>query len=133
VVSHVRTFHHTPGQTYRQHPQQQQVLCQAVTCILLGTGNPHSLFGAAPPAPTAEEVLNANPDDGASSQPPPTNKLASFGKFWQGMTSGSQQEDAAQPSSRRTTVSGAAIDHLVVADTLCKRKSLHRLVHGAQQ
>ncbi|KAL3134912.1 hypothetical protein ABBQ32_007876 [Trebouxia sp. C0010 RCD-2024] len=55
------------------------------------SGNPHSSFGGVPPPPTAEEVMNANPST-AAMQPAPANRLATFGKFWQGMTS-SQQED----------------------------------------
>ncbi len=47
--------------------------------------------------------MNANPETTVT-QPPSANKLASFGKFWQGMTSGSQ-DDSSQPTSRRTTVS----------------------------
>lgn len=35
--------------------------------------------------------MNANPST-AAMQPAPANRLATFGKFWQGMTS-SQQED----------------------------------------
>lgn len=54
-------------------------------------GNPHSSFGGVSPPPTAEEVMNANPN-AAAMQQAPANRLASFGKFWQGMTS-SQQED----------------------------------------
>jgi len=47
--------------------------------------------------------MNANPETTVT-QPPSANKLASFGKFWQGMTSGSQ-DDSSQPTSHRTTVS----------------------------
>ena len=74
--------------------------------LSVAAGNPHSLFGTVPPPPTAEEVLNANPT--AAPQPTPVNKLASFGKFWQGMTSG-QPEDAsaAKPSPRPSSVSAA--------------------------
>jgi len=46
--------------------------------------------------------MNANPETSVN-QPASANKLASFGKFWQGMTAGSQDEGS-QPSSRRTTV-----------------------------
>ena len=69
----------------------------------LTAGNPHQSFGTAPPPPTAEEVMNANPETSVT-QPASANKLASFGKFWQGMTAGSQDEGS-QPASRRTTVS----------------------------
>jgi len=47
--------------------------------------------------------MNANPETSVN-QPASANKLASFGKFWQGMTAGSQDEGS-QPASRRTTVS----------------------------
>ncbi len=51
--------------------------------------------------------MNANPETSVN-QPASANKLASFGKFWQGMTAGSQDESS-QPSSRRTTVSCQAV------------------------
>lgn len=47
--------------------------------------------------------MNANPETSVN-QLASANKLASFGKFWQGMTAGSQ-DDGSQPTSRRTTVS----------------------------
>lgn len=46
--------------------------------------------------------MNANPETTAT-QPPSASKLASFGKFWQGVTAGSQ-DDGSHPTPRRTTV-----------------------------
>ena len=70
--------------------------------------NPHASFGTAPQPPTAEEVMAANPDDGTTKQLSSSSKLASFGKFWQGIGSGSQ-DDNNQANARRTTVSHDAL------------------------
>ena len=47
--------------------------------------------------------MNANPETTAT-QPPSGSKLASFGKFWQGVTAGSQDGPGSHPTSRRITV-----------------------------
>lgn len=115
----------TPAATPRAAASTPRLSRQSSNITPTFTGNPHQSFGTAPAPPTAEEVMNANPDGPTASQPPPVNKLASFGKFWQGMTQGSQ-DDGAQPSSRRTTgdVAGDESEAARAQAALSQRKSL---------
>ncbi|DBA73285.1 hypothetical protein WJX77_003623 [Trebouxia sp. C0004] len=114
----------TPAATPRSSNTTPRLSRQSSNITPTFTGNPHHFFGTAPPPPTAEEVMNANPET-TMTQPPSANKLASFGKFWQGMTSGSQ-DDGSQPISRRTTGDTAGDDSEVARaqSALSQRKSL---------
>ncbi|KAL0043362.1 hypothetical protein WJX79_002614 [Trebouxia sp. C0005] len=114
----------TPAATPRSSSTTPRLSRQSSNITPTFTGNPHQSFGTAPPPPTAEEVMNANPENSVT-QPPSANKLASFGKFWQGMTSGSQDEGS-QPTSRRTTgdMAGDDSEAARAQSALSQRKSL---------
>lgn len=114
----------TPAATPRSSNTTPRLSRQSSNITPTFTGNPHQSFGTAPPPPTAEEVMNANPETTAT-QPPSASKLASFGKFWQGVTAGSQ-DDGSHPTPRRTTgdMAGDDSEAARAQSALRQRKSL---------